>query len=311
MAKHALCYLIDDNYLFPTLVSASQAAAQVDRATTDIIIVVLGEPSAAIEVCAPICSALGVTLQRSPRAAIDDMHPTYARLFIDRLIAPIYERVVYIDADTQIAGDLRDLFMRPIPAGAFLAARDPLALAIDRPTKSAARDRAYFASIGLSPKRMRRYFNAGVLAFARDDWRAVASPALDLVRTRALRFKDQDALNLVEDGRALPLSLKWNFPIFLINAGLERVLAPHVYHFMSNPRPWHGAFQPWGARWHAPYLDMLAYYPQLGPLASKMALPVRLRYMLQQRAKAALERVTWRTRGVHSAVDAFERDAEI
>ncbi len=90
------------------------------------------------------------------------------------------------------------------------------------------------------------------------------------------------------------MSLRWNFPAFLMNLGLTRTVTPTIYHFMSNPRPWNGVFPPWSEDFVTPYRAMETKYPALAGLRPAFGLRRRARYVLQQRYKQAMEIATWR-----------------
>ena len=108
-----------------------------------------------------------------------------------------------------------------------------------------------------------------------------------------LRFLDQDALNLVAADRQMPMSLAWNFPIFMRNSGVESTMEPIIYHFMSNPKPWHGAFRPWTSDFHRPYVEIIQKYPEIAPYLQTLPNVRRLKYLLQQHYKNQTERLTW------------------
>ena len=139
------------------------------------------------------------------------------------------------------------------------------------------------------------YFNAGVLRISRRGWGELGSLAWDAYsgRPSGWRFLDQDVLNLVGADRRLPMSLRWNFPIFLRNARVERSIQPHIYHFMSAPKPWNLACPPWSEVFCTPYLDAVQMYPELQAYNLAMPLRRRLRYHLQQRYKQARETMSW------------------
>ena len=106
----------------------------------------------------------------------------------------------------------------------------------------------------------------------------------------------------------VPLSLAWNFPIFLRNAGLDRAIAPAILHFMSRPKPWHGAFPPWSDTEVAPYRAVLARFPNLAPLLPALPPARRAKYAVQQRVKRVLEAASWGRGKLHAAVLAAEAE---
>jgi lipopolysaccharide biosynthesis glycosyltransferase len=108
-----------------------------------------------------------------------------------RLLAPsLIEgsgRMLYLDCDIIVNGDLRPLFAMDLGEGNIVAARGT-----------------------------EDYFNSGVLLIELDRWRAEEitekTVSYALAQGDALEFVDQDALNAVLTGRFLPLAIHWNLP---------------------------------------------------------------------------------------------------
>jgi lipopolysaccharide biosynthesis glycosyltransferase len=110
----------------------------------------------------------------------------YTRLLAPELIEGS-GRMLYLDCDIIINGDLRSLFEVDLGDSNIIAARGN-----------------------------ENYFNSGVLLIDLDRWRAEGitqkTVAYAHAQGDALRFVDQDALNAVLVGRFLPLSMHWNLP---------------------------------------------------------------------------------------------------
>ena len=288
--KSCISYVVDENYLFPTLVSASQVRQHFKSEHNDIIIVCLAEPSGKTDTASEIASSLGITLLVRPLSAIDNMHPTYGRLFIHSLIPASYERVIYIDGDTQIMGSLEPLIKVDIPTGKFLAVRDSagmFARSSDgwmRATQ-ADRDRA-----GLT-RSYDDYFNAGVLVFNRSDWKTLSELTLDAIQRKegGFKFADQDSMNAAIGEQCIFIPNTWNFPGFFIGTPCETAARPIIYHFMSNPRPWTHSGLPWGPKWSHPYKSFMQRYPTCATLAPKASTAQKLKYQFQQFVKCVTE----------------------
>jgi len=288
--KSCICYVVDENYLFPTLVSASQVRQHFKSELNDLIIVCLGAPSGKTDTASDIANSLGITLLVRPRSAIDNMHPMYGRLFIHSLIPASYERVVYVDGDTQIVGSLEPLIKVDIPTGKFLAARDPSGMfarsSDDRMRATQAdRDRA-----GLT-RSYDDYFNSGVLVFNRSDWKTLSELTLDAIQKKkgGFKFGDQDPMNGAVGDRCIFIPNTWNFPGFFIGTPCETAARPIIYHFMSNPRPWTHSGLPWGAKWSRPYKSFIHGYPTSVTLAPKTSPAKKLKYQVQQFVKYVTE----------------------
>ena len=110
----------------------------------------------------------------------------YTRLLAPELIEGS-GRMLYLDCDIIINGDLRPLFAMELGDSNIIAARGN-----------------------------ENYFNSGVLLIDRERWRAEGitrkTIAYALAQGDALQFVDQDALNAILAGRFLQLGMHWNLP---------------------------------------------------------------------------------------------------
>ena len=295
MPACCVCYTTDPTYLFPTFVSAIQARRHASAAKADVAIYSFGADPAAERAFADACRAEGILFSVVQLAAIDNAPVMLARLFLTRFVTPEYTQLLYIDGDTQIAGSLDDLIDEDVPPGTFLAANDPMTFALDGDGPHSRMLARHFAEIGVSAEQAATYFNTGVLRIASDGWDKIGMDAWALFNSNeaASRFPDQDVLNIVGGPHHRPMSLAWNFPIFMLNARVAAQISPRVYHFMSNPKPWHGAFPPWNRGATLPYIDAARRYPGLAQYHSRMTIGRQARYHLQQRYKKLLETFTW------------------
>jgi lipopolysaccharide biosynthesis glycosyltransferase len=294
MPTCCICYTTDPAYLFPTFVSAVQARHHASTEKADVIIFSFGSDPDAQNIFSRVCEAEGIQLITLPLEVIDGAAAMLARLFLNRFAPPQYDQFLYIDGDTQIRGSLDPLIEAPVPAGCFMAANDPMTFAIPG-TSALSRDVAqHFAALGVQPDEIYSYFNTGVLRINRNGWEKIGLEAWDLFRNGASsRFPDQDVLNIVGNSSRIPMSLAWNFPIFMCNSGVEAAIMPRIYHFMSNPKPWQGVFPPWGVNAQTPYQTIVQRYPDLARYRSSMKTSVWFRYQLQQRYKKVVETFAW------------------
>jgi lipopolysaccharide biosynthesis glycosyltransferase len=312
--KACIAYITDAGYLFPTLLSAIQAAANVAAGMTDVVVCYIGAKNGDSYAIESVCHAHGIIFRRVAPAEIGDLPIMYARLFLDTLLGDDYRRIIYIDGDTQIAGDLQELADVSIPAGMILAVRDPMTLVIERESKTWREQHAYMKSIGLSAAHIGAYFNSGVICFNTADWAEIRHECLRLQKSRHgdFRFPDQDILNLAVRDRHRTISFKWNFPIYFLNhAGVESIVQPRVYHFMSNPRPWQGAFQPWGKTHFKKYDELTNRYPELLGLRERLPARTFWKYTLQQYYKLVAERLAWKSNEFTERIMRIESEAMI
>ena len=282
---NCVCYVVDDNYLFPTLVSAIQAKEHVDACDVDVRIFCISNNPKYSSKFSAVASTYDVHLTVVPTKVIENMHPMFGRLFLHRMLSESYERVIYIDGDTQIKGSIMPLIDVTIVSGNFLAVRDPDVLFASRSKKGIARMHAFREKIGI--KNHNNYFNSGVLAFNARDWAEISKLALATVEKSSLKleFPDQDALNISVGDRCTYIPNRWNFPGFVIGSEMDTRVKPVIYHFMSNPRPWTHKVPPWGASWQAPYRKILVLHPELNEYKLHATKSARLRYWLQQHLK--------------------------
>lgn len=190
---------------------------------------------------------------------------TYARLLMPRLVPDRHDRVIYLDCDLIVLGDLAELWDVPLGDRALLAAQDMTAPWMDSavalenfaacaPYLSAATALVNYEALGIAPKTP--YFNAGVMVVNLARWRAddVAGRVLRYLRDHAtfVRWWDQDGLNAVLHDQWGALDPRWNqIPhIYRYPTQAESpfdaatfdaiVNDPKVVHFSARSKPWHG-----------------------------------------------------------------------
>jgi lipopolysaccharide biosynthesis glycosyltransferase len=165
---------------------------------------------------------------------------TLIRLLLPGLLAERYDRVLYLDADTEICGDPAPLFGLDL-AGRVLAAA-PAARSTERLSPAEMQQRAaHFQALGMTEPY--RYFNDGVMLIDVARWNAggVGERALDFIeRNPALcRLPDEDALNALLDGQIADLSPVWNFRSnMMLSPRGEELVAPVIRHYDGLHKPW-------------------------------------------------------------------------
>ena len=311
MRRACFCYTTNANYMMPTVLSAVQARRNVPAARADVAILFLGRHDETARSFAELCGRHGIGFQVIAPGSIDNHPVHFARHFLDRFLGPEITDVVHVDGDTQIAGPLEPLLDIPLAPGRLLAVPDPMAVMIHHPSRIWRARRAYFRSIGIAERRLDKYVNSGLFRVGRADAAAVGRECVRLCRERgsALRFSEQDALNLAFGTATDLISFKWNFPAFFLNGSYEASIAPHIIHYMSNPRPWQGAFLPWGRPAHRIYGELAQSNPELAGLLQPLRGWRAMRYRAQQRAKQLIESRTWTRLPVRERVARYEREA--
>jgi lipopolysaccharide biosynthesis glycosyltransferase len=195
----------------------------------------------------------------------DNRHFTRATLFrlgLERLAPADCRRVLYLDSDLTVLGDVRHLYRMDLKG-------EPLAAAVDAfidPVAFAARWELAQGS---------EYFNAGVLVIDLERVRAerLFSKAAAFMARHNPPFNDQDALNWACWGRWTRFDVTWNaqrhmaIPSLIAGLSQDKRLngrPPQVIHFTGPEKPWiAGVYHPWSwLYWESlartPFLDEVA-----------------------------------------------------
>jgi lipopolysaccharide biosynthesis glycosyltransferase len=167
----------------------------------------------------------------------DITNATYYRLLMAELLPPTIGRIIYLDCDMLVCGDISPLWEMPLGDAIVAAVPDP--------------GFTQRSVLGLSWSEP--YFNAGMLLVDLDRWRRadVGKAALDFAASEPerLSFNDQCALNWVLRGRWLELPSIWNLQAFMLG-DLKRgyfsyprhlrknTEGARIVHFNDPGRPW-------------------------------------------------------------------------
>jgi lipopolysaccharide biosynthesis glycosyltransferase len=179
-------------------------------------------------------------------------HPisNYYRLLLTEIIPKEYSKVIYLDTDIVVEGDLSRLWKIDIQDAYVLAVQDP----VHRTLQQAAHlNRLGLVDQTASEGTDHKYLNAGVLVINLDKWRAegIAERIIGcIIENPELPFPDQDATNLVLAGKWKELDPQWNqvhvvhflaspedspYSLSKHQAAIEN---PHIIHYTTRPKPW-------------------------------------------------------------------------
>lgn len=159
---------------------------------------------------------------------------TFARLQVPEVFAGTVNRVLYLDTDILVLGDVGELLNTDLGEAPVAAVRDEY---VDARLKAAQFDR--LAGV----PRVRDYFNAGVLLInprlCREKRLFQVALAYQETHPRS-PYCDQDGLNVACDGLWRELEGKWNYQTHrTVNvAGLHVAKRPHIVHFITGDKPW-------------------------------------------------------------------------
>ncbi|MBB5866746.1 UDP-D-galactose:(glucosyl)LPS alpha-1,3-D-galactosyltransferase [Allocatelliglobosispora scoriae] len=188
-----------------------------------------------------------------PRSASPDISyitpGMHLRLLLPDLVASHTQRLLYLDCDLMVAGDLSPLWELPLGDAPLAAVRDAnITVFADQggvPGATPADDDA-------------PYFNSGVLLMNVPAWRQqrVTEQCLTYLieQESVLRLPDQDALNLVVARRWVHLDGKWNnMKSWFLEAPDAVPQDVRIMHFAGRNKPWNEGFYPGfrQARWRA------------------------------------------------------------
>jgi len=156
---------------------------------------------------------------------------TFARLLIPGVLPDSVSKVLYLDSDILVLDDLRPLWEADLDGAIMGAVLDNL----DPHFKSG-------NPVYEEAPRVRNYFNAGMLLIDLCQWRRerVSEKALAYMSKHPRTpFMDQDALNVVCDGRWKILDPRWNFHNAYRNISqFKDTDRPGIVHFVSIMKPW-------------------------------------------------------------------------
>jgi lipopolysaccharide biosynthesis glycosyltransferase len=188
----------------------------------------------------------------------------FRRLFLDELLPARFERIVSVDSDMLIVRPgLKRLESFDFGGRPLAAAYDMIFLMDFKGDALARQFQRSRRALGLALDTP--YFNAGLMAIDRAEWRkrALAERVARALRDTPERFpfNEQDALNATLHGDFAPLSPRFNFmgDFFLLD--LERRIEPIVLHFVNAPKPWELKLWRGEARFAQAYRDWLSSSP--------------------------------------------------
>ena len=213
---------------------------------------------------------------------------TYFRLFLPLILAPDVRKVIYIDADTAVLADLRELWDTDLQGHPIAAAPEY--------------ERIHHRRLSLPDDVLR--FNAGVMLIDLDVWRAedLLAKCLAFIEQNAgiLQSGDQDAMNVVLMRRVRFIGLEWNYQIYMryrhvdgsgmSEEAFERIAAnPKIVHFAGKRKPWRYRDE---VRYEATYLRYLKATPWRSFRQPDKTLRLMLRRRLKRTAPRALAMVS-------------------
>jgi len=200
----------------------------------------------------------------------------YFRLDIANLVDASVKKIVYMDVDLVVYGDIVELYNQNLQ-------NKPLGAVPDFGIMSSKRLMKQKNKV-LGLRTDDQYFNSGVLLLDLDKWRKenYAKEVIELAASGNLPHHDQDALNKVFYGKWQALPLKWNVipPVFnlffkiLWNSSLRKMAIEAkrnqcIMHFAGRYKPWEFAKQEMFNNGYYEYLAKTAFKDSSMPQPGK------------------------------------------
>lgn len=168
-----------------------------------------------------------------------------------------YDRVLYLDCDTIVEGDISELFDADL-CGNAVGGAEAVEIRMFKFTKKGffvdgvPYNFEDYAKKFMNITNLDLYFNAGVVLFNLKKCREITSTekAVELLNRRKWMYNDQDVLNMLFKGSIYPLDLKWNYTMNIEQANaagepdVRKLYADArrteygVIHFTSGKKPW-------------------------------------------------------------------------
>lgn len=193
-------------------------------------------------------------------------HATFSRILIPGIFLDI-DKVIYLDCDIVVAGDILELWNLPIKEYSVLAVEEAM-----HPARSKTYSDQIFHSLN------KPYFNAGVMVMNLEKLKKLASLEIcnEIIERNfdRLLFADQDVLNIALEGTWKAISPKFNAVFWTIEKKYhhkemfvqefyEQDLkeCPVIIHFTDRPKPWdYGCVDP-RKKYYEYYLKRTSFKP--------------------------------------------------
>lgn len=160
----------------------------------------------------------------------------FTRLLIPAALQRITKKVLYVDADVLCVDSIAELISLDVSNMIVAVVEDSGAETVKMQCEK----------LDLTHC---RYFNSGILYINIENWIANNITQLTILKVleseKKFMFPDQDALNIILDGRATFIDSKWNFQYnvenFLSQGDIEFSYPREVkfIHFTGRLKPWH------------------------------------------------------------------------
>lgn len=169
-----------------------------------------------------------------------------------------YDKIVYLDSDTIVNGDICNLFDMDISNHYVGAVYDSIIGYYQRIKKIICYNNGYLYNINTYRTKFlgldypERYFNAGVLLFNLKECRKDIpfQKVVDTLHSKNYVYNDQDVLNILFNSKVIPLDISWNYMNYieeLCSSGVKDYLELYsdlkrddynIIHYIGQLKPW-------------------------------------------------------------------------
>ncbi|NWF61052.1 MAG: glycosyltransferase family 8 protein [Fischerella sp.] len=213
---------------------------------------------------------------------------TYFRLLLPELLPKQVEKVIYLDSDLLVQGNLEKLWEKELDDFPALAVQDYLFPWVSNGLQDT------YQELGLASDTP--YCNAGVMLMNLKQWRAeaLANKVLEYSHKYhdTVYVADQDGINALIADRWKLLDPKWNVQIFGVDSSAiklpykptELIRDGFILHFTTKIKPWHPTYRRAGGERFAYYLKKSNWLSNLEYIKwfTRVRLPQMCIYSLAQ-----------------------------
>jgi lipopolysaccharide biosynthesis glycosyltransferase len=248
--RNAVCLCTDRRMLIPALFVANAVKSYSKCSDNRFDTIIFAEPSEVTDVHRSwmeqrgilLCEDMDMSRMQGICKFMERLSPaTLVKLSLAEHLAGRYDKILYLDCDLTIHGDISSIFsldtapfaLAAVPAGRILAGLSE---------KQLKETEDHFHELGMT--KPYRYFNAGVLYLDVKRWNSeeLGNRALEFIRQNPdLCFlPDEDALNAILDGNIAELSPMWNARLQprWHKKGTIGIASPAIIHHTGNEKPW-------------------------------------------------------------------------
>ena len=159
---------------------------------------------------------------------------TYYRIFLPEIIEDSVKKVIYLDPDIIVQGDISELWR----------------VDVENWHLAAVKDYGFSRHEDLKIPKGSDYFNSGVMLINLERWRRdnIKTKTLDYIFHNAdtIKLWDQDALNAILHDKWKKLNPKWNLQYNMLKGSIREdkdilraaVSDPEIIHYTSTNKPW-------------------------------------------------------------------------